>query len=119
MNQRCTVCHHASLPEIDRELTRGVPYRTLAAQFGLSASALRRHTKHLVRHLDQERRQRDQADLDSLLNRLDLLNTRLDRLFNHAAEQHSLYVALGCIRESLRLVSLTERFRHSRPGPND
>jgi hypothetical protein len=112
MNKRCTVCNHSDLPEIDRELIRGLPYRALAEQFGLSSSALRRHTKHLAGALDLQRRRQDQANLTSLLERLDILNTRLDRLFNTAADQRSLFVALGAIRESMRLVSLQERFRH-------
>ncbi len=116
MNKRCTVCNHAERPEIDRELIRGVTYRALAAQFGLSSSALRRHTKHLAGALDRQRRQEDQANLTALLERLDLINARIDRIFNSAADQRSLAVALGCIRESLRLVSVQNRFRHGFGG---
>ncbi|MCX5891334.1 MAG: hypothetical protein NTY36_18085 [Deltaproteobacteria bacterium] len=104
MDKRCTVCNHAERPEIDRQLIRGVPYRALAEQFGLSSSALRRHTKHLAGALDNQRHHQDQANLAVLLERLDILNLRLDRLFNTATDQHSLFVALGAIRESLRLV---------------
>ena len=111
MNKRCTVCNHAERPEIDRELIRGVPYRALAEKFGLSPSAIRRHTRHLAGQLELRRCRQDQAKITALLERLDLLNVRLDRLFNSAAEQHSLFVALGAVRESLRLVSLQERFR--------
>jgi hypothetical protein len=39
---------------------------------------------------------------------------RLDRLLNRAAALHSLRVALGCIREEVRLLSLQDRCR---PGP--
>jgi len=81
-------------------------------KFGLSSSALRRHTKHLAGQLDLQRRRQDQANLTSLLERLDILNSRLYRLFNSAADQRALHVALGAIRESLRLISLQERFRH-------
>ncbi len=112
MNKRCTVCNHAERSEIDRQLIRGLPYRALAAQFGLSASALRRHTKHLAGALDRQRLQQDQANLTALLERLDTLNARLDRLFNTATDQHSLFVALGAVREAIRLVSLQELFRH-------
>ncbi len=112
MNNRCTVCKHPERPEIDRQLIRGVTYKALAVQFGLSSSALRRHTKHLAGALDRQRRQEDQANLSALLERLDLINARIDRLFNSAADQRSLHVALGAIRESLRLLSLQERFRH-------
>ncbi len=114
MDKRCTVCNHAERPEIDREIMRGMTYRGLAERFGLSPSALRRHSKHLASHLDQERRREGRSELAALLERLDLLNARLDRLFNTAADQRALYVALGAIRESLRLVSLQQRFRSGR-----
>jgi len=112
MDKRCTVCNHASRPEIDRGLIQGVPYRALAEKYGLSPSASRRHTKHLAHTFDRQRRHEDQLQAAALLERLDLLNARLDRLFNSAADSRSLFVALGCIRESLRLLSLQERFRH-------
>ncbi len=112
MVKRCSVCNHPSRPEIDQGLMAAVPYRTLAGQFGLSPSALCRHTKHLARALDAQQRCEDESQQAALLDRLDLLNTRLDRLFNSAADLRSLHVALGCIRESLRLLSLQERFRH-------
>ncbi len=118
MDKRCTVCNHAQSPEIDRETTRGLPYRALADKFGLSPSARRRHAKRLARALDRQRRQQDENNLAALLERLDLLNARLDRLFNTAADEHALFVALGAIRESLRLVSLQNRFSqglHHRP----
>jgi hypothetical protein len=102
---RCSVCSHPSRPEIDRGLIQGVPYRSLAAQFGLSPSALCRHTKHLARQLDLQERRQDASRQAALLDKLALLDTRLDRLFNSALDLRSLNVALGCIRESLRLHS--------------
>ena len=116
MVKRCSICNNPSRPEIDRGLMVRVPYRTLAAQFGLSPSALCRHGRHLSSQLDLQRRREDQSHHAALLDRLDLLNSRLDRLFNSAAEYRSLYVALGCIREAVRLLSLQERFRHGLPG---
>jgi hypothetical protein len=119
MVPRCSVCSHPSRPEIDRGLIKGVPYRSLGGQFGLSPSALCRHTKHLARHLDWEQRQQEQSRQAALLEHLELLDTRLNRLFNSALDLRSLHVALGCIRESLRLHSqkvVLERRRSGR-GP--
>jgi len=111
MVPRCSVCSHPSLSEIDRGLMQGLPYRSLAGQFGLSPSALCRHTKHLALQLDFQARREAHDRQDALLEKLDLLDTRLDRLFNSALDLRSLNVALGCIRESLRLISLLERVR--------
>jgi hypothetical protein len=115
MEKRCSVCNHPSRPQIDHGLMAAVPYRALAAQFDLSTSALCRHAKHLARELEAQRRREDESQQAALLDKLALLDLRLDRLFNSAFDQRALHVALGCIRESLRLnlqKSLQERFRH-------
>jgi hypothetical protein len=105
MVQHCSVCSHPSRTEIERALHAGVPYRSLAGQFGLSPSALCRHAKHLARQREIQQSQEVQAHQEYLLEKLALLDTRLDRLFNSALDLRSLNVALGCIRESLRLHS--------------
>jgi hypothetical protein len=118
MVQRCSVCSHPSLPEIDRGLMNGVPYRTLGGQFSLSPSALCRHTKHLARQLDLRQHREDASRQDALLEHLELLDTRLTRLFNSALDLRSLNVALGCVRESLRLHSQKTILQRLRPGPD-
>lgn len=110
---RCTVCHHPSRPEIDRDLIDGVPYRTLAATHGLSASALCRHTKHIRHQLVLQERHTEQTQVSQVLERLELLEVRLDRLFRMAEQSRSLHVSLGCLQESLRLLALREKVRHS------
>jgi hypothetical protein len=110
---RCTVCNHPSRPEIDRALIDGVPYRTLAAAHGLSVSALCRHTKHLRHQLVIQERHTEQTQVSQFLERLELLEVRLDRLFHKAEESRALSVSLGCLQESLRILSLREKFRHS------
>jgi hypothetical protein len=110
---RCTVCHHPSRPEIDRDLIDGVTYRNLAAAHGLSVSALCRHTKHLRHQLVLQERATEQTQVSQFLERLELLEVRLDRLFRQAAESLSLNVSLGCLQESLRVLALREKIRHS------
>ena len=117
MVKRCSVCSHPSQAEIERGRLAAVPYRTLAGKFEHSPSDLCRHKKHLARRLALDRSRQDQAHQAALLERLELLNTRLDRLFNFAADGQSFNVALGCVRESLHLLSLLERCRHSPISP--
>ncbi|MFA5112205.1 MAG: hypothetical protein WC443_12410 [Desulfobaccales bacterium] len=116
MDRRCTVCSHDSLADIDQALMQGYPLRDLAGQYGLSSSALSRHLKHLRQALanadDQEHRTRQAA----LLDEVDLLKTRLHRLFRKAEESHSFHVSLGCLQESVRLLALQEKIRHSLIG---
>ena len=114
---RCTVSNHPSRPEIDRGLIDGVPLRTLAAAHGLSPSALFRHTRHLRHQLVLQQRQADQSQASAFLEKLELLEVRLDRLFRKAEESYSLHVSLGCLQESIRVLALREKFRHSLGGP--
>jgi len=117
--KRCTVCAHPAKDEIDRDLQAGVPYRTLAAQHGLSASALFRHTKHLARALTLASDHHELTRRQAILDKLELLEIRLDRLFHNAQDFRSLHVALGCVQESVRVLALQERIRQStrlRPG---
>jgi len=113
VDRRCSVCNHPSQAEIDRGLLAGLPYRPLAARYGLSPSALSRHTRHLRQEMALQEHRARQAQQQVLLDHLDLLSTRLDRLYHTAADFRSLHVALGCLRESIRLLSLQERFRLS------
>ena len=111
MVQRCSVRNHASCIDINRSLLAGVPYRTLAAQYGLSPSALCRHAKHIDRQREIHLRQQDREYQESIMEKLELLDHRLDRLFQTGVDLHHPHVSLGCIRESLRLIALLDRFR--------
>ncbi len=116
MDIRCTVCNHASLKEIDQALMAGYSLRPLAVRYGVSASALSRHLKHLDRALaarDQEERQREATQL---MDQVSLLEARLDRIFRKAENLHSLHISLGCIQESVRLLTLRQKLRVSLRG---
>jgi hypothetical protein len=90
--------------------------RPLANLYGLSPSALSRHMKHLRRHLESQHHQAQQAKLAAELDELELLKTRLDRLFLKCEDSQSLHLSLGCIQESLRLLALRTKIRHSLEG---
>jgi hypothetical protein len=110
---RCTVCNHPSRQEIDRALIDGVPYRTLAVAHGLSSSALFRHTRHIRHQLIIEEQQAEQSRASQFLEKLELLEFRLDRLFHKAEDAYSFHISLGCLQESLRILSLREKVRRS------
>jgi DNA-binding transcriptional ArsR family regulator len=112
----CTVCHHPALAEIDRALMQGMSLRPLAALYGLSPSALSRHTKHLRRALAHQRQSDQEAGFNAFLDELDLLKTRLDRLFRKSEDDHSLHISLGCIQETLKIITLRARLRHILEG---
>ena len=111
MPKPCSVCRHEKLTEIDRALLANVPYRTLADQYGLSASALCRHTKHLASYRQAMMAFEDRKHNTALLDKLELIEERLDRIFKKAEGSHSLRVALDCLKEYARLLAAQEKFR--------
>ena len=111
MPKPCTVCRHHNREHIDRALLAGVPYRTLAAQHNLSASALCRHMRHLVRYREGMLHHEDQQYNQAMLDKIDLLEVRLSRIFQDAHHNSSLRVALDCIREYAKLLALQQKFR--------
>jgi DNA-binding transcriptional ArsR family regulator len=113
MDTRCTVCTHASRPEIDQALIDGLPLRPLAAQYGLSSSALSRHLKHLRQALAAHDDREHQAHRAAPLDELDLQKVCLNRIFRKSEDLHSLHVSLGCIQETLRLLTLQAKIRRS------
>jgi hypothetical protein len=112
----CSVCHHPSQVEINRALISGMSLRPLAALYGLSPSALSRHCKHLRRHLDDQDQQDQQAKLAADLDELELLKVRLDRLFRKSEDANSLHISLGCLQESIKLLALRTKIRHTLEG---
>jgi hypothetical protein len=117
MDNRCTVCNHASLADIDQALMDGFPLSPLGAKYGLSSSALSRHLKHLRCALAARDQHEHQAHQAALLDELDLLKARLNRLFRKSEDLHSFHISLGCIQESIRLLTLREKIRHSLTRP--
>jgi hypothetical protein len=116
MDKRCSVCTHPDLQEIDRALIAGESLRSLASRYGLSVSSLSRHIKHLRRALANvadETRQRHQT---ALLDKLDLFESRLERVFHQAQDHHAFHISLGCVREALCIFTLRERIRQSPSG---
>ena len=115
MPKPCSVCTHTKRQDIDRALLAGVSYRTVSAQFGPSPSALCRHVRHLARYLDKWQHSEDMKYNRVLLDKLDLLEIRLGKIYNDAHERKALRIAVDCIKEHMKVISLMERFRDRSP----
>jgi hypothetical protein len=48
MARLCSICGHSQVGQINRELLAEAPHRVVASKFGLSASAIFRHSKHIM-----------------------------------------------------------------------
>ena len=113
MDRRCSICTHSDQQEINRALMEGESLRSLAARYGLSVSALSRHTKHLRQALANGADENRQRHHDALLDKLDLFEHRLEHIFHKAQDHDALHISLGCVQEALRIFTLRERLSKS------
>jgi len=100
---KCAACSHPQLAEIDAGLVAEIPYRQLAARFGISPAGLLRHKRA---HLGQEvvaLAVRPSASGESALVRVERLYDRLERLLD---EQREVGVVLAVARELGRQIEL-------------
>ncbi len=68
MPRKCTICAHKKRSAIDKALVARQPFRTIAAQFQVSTSALVRHSDdHLPSSLVKAQQATEAAQADALL----------------------------------------------------
>jgi len=105
----CSVCTHPERAAIDAALAEEEPYRHIAARFGASATALRRHkADHLPAGLTLAHEAADAAQADDLLAQLRDLQARTLRILATAEAAGDLRTALGAIgqaRSNLELLA--------------
>ena len=114
MPKPCSVCIHKDRVIIDQHLLSGVTYRTLAAQYGLSASALCRHMRHLARYRESMMAAEEKRFNDAILEKLELMEYRLGEIYKNT-DYRSLRVGLEAIKENVRVLALLEKLRGKRP----
>ena len=83
MPRACTACTHPDRPAVDQALVNHRPYRHIAAQFRLSASALvRHHDDHLPATLAEAKRAEDAAAAIDVMAELRRCFERVNLLFD-------------------------------------
>jgi hypothetical protein len=106
MPQTCSICIHDKQEEIDRELIRGTPLRTVSDRFGPSKTSLIRHKSHIVKTVAVAREAAQEAQAETLMGQILTLRSRAQRITDVAEQAGSLGVALQGIRELCRIVEL-------------
>jgi len=111
MPQRCSVCIHENVDEINYELLRGTPLRKIAEQYGVSSTALFRHKKHLLATLIQAKEAEDIAQTDDLLKKIVELCEKAIAIVDKAESAGDLRTALLGIREAKGYVELLAKMQ--------
>jgi len=111
MSRACTVCTHPRSAEIDRAIvSRDGSLRKIAAEAGVTESALRRHRGHIDATLAKAAETRELAEADELLEKvrtglrtLEALEARLATILSEAWGSGDKRTALAAIREFTRV----------------
>jgi len=100
MPRSCTICRHADRDAIEDAFVAGTPKRRIASRYGVTERAVRHHTReHLPALLALARDAERAARADSLLDRIEALQSRTLAILEASQETHDHRVALAAIRE--------------------
>lgn len=101
MPRKCTICHHNKRADIDAALVERQPFRHIAAQYGVSTSALVRHSDdHLPAALVKANEAAAVAHADTILSQVQDLRDRALVILDKAEEAEDYRGALSAIREA-------------------
>jgi hypothetical protein len=97
----CTVCSHEQRDAIEDAFIAGTPKRRIASHHGVSERAVRHHMReHLPGLLALARDAERAARADTLLDRIEALQSRTLAVLEAAEETHDHRIALAAIREA-------------------
>jgi hypothetical protein len=113
MGRSCTVCSHEDTLAINEALVlEKKSNRRIAAQYGLSEQAVRRHKEHIPQLLVAAAEMQGIEQAEDLLDTMHGLHARTVAILNEAEDKQEIRTALGAIREVRGNLELLARLRH-------
>ena len=107
MGLTCTICSHPDRQEIESAIVSGEPQRAIANQWRVSRAAVQRHAlRHVSPALAAVQAQREEDGAATLLDRVESLIQRTERLLSAAEQSGAVTTALGAVREQRELLRL-------------
>jgi hypothetical protein len=109
MTMVCTICRHEDRYEMDGLLAdRSASYRDIARRFSVSKDAVSRHVSggHISELIAMAADAERYARADSLLDRIEGLQSRTIAILEAAEQTHDYRTALSAIREARRNLEL-------------
>jgi hypothetical protein len=107
MPRSCTICTHESRDEIEDAFIAGVPKRRIATRFGVGEKSVRHHIReHLPALLALARDAERAARADTLLDRIEALQSRTEEALVKAEEGENLFATFRGISEMRRNLEL-------------
>lgn len=110
MSRVCTVCTHADLQEINRQLVCGEPIADVARKYALSWDAVDRHRKnHLPDALVASPSAEEVTQADNLLAQIEQYKTEINEMKDEARAGGNLDLALKAIDRALKAIELQSK----------
>ena len=107
MPQRCQVCSHPEVSQINEALVADESHSVIAARFGVSRFSIRRHNvNHLPVLLVEAQAAERFATAETLIDRLQQLTDEARAIKGKAEASGDLRTALASVRELVRIVEL-------------
>lgn len=106
MGRACRVCQNPERDAIETALVSGEGYRAIARHFALSKDSVARHREHLSPALTAVPAAREEARSEALLDQLQALIARGQRIADRAEQGGRDVTALAAIRELRGLLEL-------------
>jgi hypothetical protein len=102
----CRACQHEKKTEIDRALLSGEAARQVASRYGLSATGLQRHQKHIAPSLVKAREAVEVGQASNVLSFVRGLVDKAHQFTNLAEQKGDLRTAMTGLRELTRMAEL-------------
>ena len=105
-HRACRACKHEKRNEIDRALVSGEAPRQVASRYGLSATGLQRHQKHITSSLVKAREAVEVGQASNVLSFVRGLVAKAHQFTDLAEQKGDLRTAMSGLRELTRMAEL-------------
>ena len=110
VSNKCNVCKHEDIDEINAKLIAGVSPRTMAGNYGLHYMSLYRHKEnHLPQQLVKAKALQEENAADDLLDRVETIYSRAWELMQKAETDGKYQPAVSALKEARACLELTGR----------
>lgn len=107
MPRTCTICTHDQAPQINVALVSREAYRAIAGRYGVSKTALQRHSsEHIPQLLVKAYEALEQGNAEDLAHELCAIKSDVQRLKVKAEDQDDLRTALLACDKALKALEL-------------
>lgn len=121
MSLPCTLCINPKAKQINRDLVEYVSQRGVAGRYGVSKSAVDRHSKNCLPRLVKQMQSREARRAQSLTDQLEELAATTEEILQNAKESGDGELALKAIDRRHKQVELHAKlageFKQDAPNP--